>query len=64
VHAGLAVISVGRNNDYGHPSPVTVAELARLGMTIGRTDLDGDVCVAPVRGGSLRLEARSASTRG
>jgi competence protein ComEC len=45
VHARLALITVGLNNDYGHPSPLLLAELARLGVPARRTDLDGDVAV-------------------
>jgi competence protein ComEC len=44
-HARLALISVGRNNDYGHPSPLLLAELARLGIPTRRTDQDGDIAV-------------------
>ena len=45
VHARLALITVGLNNDYGHPSPVLLSELARLGVPARRTDLDGDIAV-------------------
>lgn len=45
VHARVAVISVGRHNDYGHPSPVLLGYLARLGLPVRRTDQDGDVAV-------------------
>jgi competence protein ComEC len=45
VHARLALITVGLDNDYGHPSPVLLSELARLGVPARRTDLDGDIAV-------------------
>jgi competence protein ComEC len=45
VHASLALVSVGVGNDYGHPSPLLIAELGRLGVPIRRTDADGDVAV-------------------
>jgi competence protein ComEC len=45
VHASLGVISVGLHNDYGHPSPVLLTHLARLGVPVLRTDRDGDVAV-------------------
>ena len=45
VHARVAVISVGLHNDYGHPSPLLLADLARIGVPVRRTDLDGDVAV-------------------
>jgi competence protein ComEC len=42
----LAVISVGLNNDYGHPTPSTLATLAAdHGLRVYRTDLQGRVTV-------------------
>ncbi len=42
----LAVISVGRDNDYGHPAPSTLAALATIpGLRVYRTDEAGDVVV-------------------
>jgi competence protein ComEC len=42
----LAVISVGRGNDYGHPTESTLAALQRApGLVVYRTDLDGTVTV-------------------
>jgi competence protein ComEC len=43
--AELAVISAGRDNDYGHPAPQALDLLARLGVEVARTDLLGDVAV-------------------
>jgi len=65
VHARVAVASVGLHNDYGHPSPVLLAELARLGVPLRRTDRDGDVAVT-TDSGRLRTVVRgtSASTVG
>jgi competence protein ComEC len=42
----VAVISCGRDNDYGHPRPETLAALAaRPGLAVFRTDVDGRVVV-------------------
>ena len=42
----IAVISVGENNDYGHPTPSTLAALERApGLELYRTDRDGRVTV-------------------
>jgi hypothetical protein len=60
VHAQLALVSVGRDNDYGHPSPLLIAEMARLGVPVRRTDQDGDIAV--LRDGS-RLVPVVHSTR-
>ena len=38
-----AVISVGRNNHYGHPAPEVLARLARHGVTVFRTDQRGTI---------------------
>jgi competence protein ComEC len=45
VGARIGTISVGLHNDYGHPSPRLLLELATLGMPARRTDLDGDVAI-------------------
>jgi competence protein ComEC len=50
--ARLAVISVGADNDYGHPAPETVAGLAATGERVLRTDRGGSVAVVE-RGGRL-----------
>jgi competence protein ComEC len=41
----VAVISVGANNDYGHPAPRTIRLLLGTGARVERTDQDGDVAV-------------------
>ena len=41
----VAVISVGRGNSYGHPTPETLERLARAGADIYRTDRDGTVTI-------------------
>ncbi|HVX45195.1 MAG TPA: ComEC/Rec2 family competence protein [Mycobacteriales bacterium] len=50
VHARLGVISVGADNEYGHPTPTLLAALARDQMTVARTDLRGTVAVCDVHG--------------
>jgi competence protein ComEC len=41
----LALISVGRSNTYGHPSPVVLHEFARRAVPVLRTDLVGTTVV-------------------
>jgi competence protein ComEC len=43
--ARVAVISVGADNDYGHPAQSTLDVLAATGAVVRRTDRDGDVVV-------------------
>ena len=37
------VVSVGRNNVYGHPAPQAMARYAATGAEVLRTDQNGDV---------------------
>jgi competence protein ComEC len=55
--ARLAVVSVGADNGYGHPSDETLEPLSQAGMQLGRTDLDGDLAVV-VDDGGPRLVTR------
>jgi competence protein ComEC len=42
----VAVVSVGRENEYGHPTPSTMATLTGFsGLDVYRTDLDGRVTI-------------------
>ncbi|HET7900762.1 MAG TPA: DNA internalization-related competence protein ComEC/Rec2 [Candidatus Nanopelagicales bacterium] len=44
----VALIGVGVDNDYGHPSARTVADYRAVGSVVGRTDVDGDLAVVPL----------------
>ena len=42
----VAVVSVGADNDYGHPAPSTLAALADVpGLAVHRTDRDGRIVI-------------------
>ncbi len=41
----IAIISVGVDNDYGHPSTFVIDRLTRAGAQVFRTDLDGTIRV-------------------
>ena len=43
LHPRIALISVGADNDYGHPAPATIARLQGSGAQVFRTDLDGSI---------------------
>ncbi|HVA26752.1 MAG TPA: hypothetical protein VNF68_01125 [Candidatus Baltobacteraceae bacterium] len=45
VHPRYAIISVGRNNMFGHPAPSTVETLQRAGATVYRTDQNAAVTI-------------------
>ena len=43
VRPELVVISAGRRNRYGHPSPELLRQLRRKGVAVARTDRDGTI---------------------
>ncbi|NHA69474.1 ComEC/Rec2 family competence protein [Phycicoccus flavus] len=55
VRAPVGVVSVGEDNDYGHPTPSHLALLRRMGYTVYRTDERGDVAVVEDAGGAVRV---------
>lgn len=58
VRAPVAVISVGADNDYGHPAPSHLSLLHRLGYAVYRTDQVGDVALVETP------EGAAVATRG
>lgn len=54
----LALVSVGRDNPYGHPAARTVEALRTGGAVVLRTDLDGAIAVTGA-GSRLRAVGRS-----
>lgn len=64
VSPGLAVISCGQDNSYGHPHRETLSTFAEFDVTVLRTDRDGSVVVWPGEGGlrwSTAAEAANAA---
>ena len=55
VSPAYAVISVGVDNTYGHPSPETLARLQDVGAAICRTDTEGSVAFRVIEGRLDRL---------
>jgi competence protein ComEC len=62
VRPALAVISVGENNQFGHPSPETLRELEAVGAKVMRTDRDGAVTTR-VRGDRWWAEAYTSRAK-
>ncbi|EHR60399.1 ComEC/Rec2 family competence protein [Saccharomonospora cyanea] len=58
----IAVTSVGADNSYGHPSPVTLKVLAGVGSLVTRTDTGGDTAVV-VDEGEPAVVTRGAAPR-
>ncbi|MER7954927.1 ComEC/Rec2 family competence protein [Streptomyces sp. NPDC096030] len=55
VRPRLALVSAGRDNPYGHPSPRTVEALRTGGAEVLRTDRDGAVAVTGAGAGLLAV---------
>ncbi|MCF0141623.1 MAG: hypothetical protein HUJ78_06420 [Mogibacterium sp.] len=52
----VAVISVGRNNIYGHPHEQTLTRLEERGIKTYRTDLQGAIGIDVKRNGKYSIE--------
>ena len=46
LHPDVAVVSVGRENPFGHPAPSVLARYAACAIPVWRTDRDGAVAMA------------------
>lgn len=57
VHPGIAIISVGAGNKYGHPSSDVLRALANAGAEVLRTDESGTIVVR-TDGSQIEVEAR------
>jgi competence protein ComEC len=55
VRASVALIGVGADNEYGHPTAETLDVLAGAGSTVARSDLNGIVLVWRTSTGELRV---------
>ncbi|MBV6727420.1 ComEC/Rec2 family competence protein [Nocardioides daeguensis] len=54
----VALVSVGADNDYGHPSAAVLRGLQGAGARVLRTDRDGDVAVVADGSGVVRTVSR------
>jgi competence protein ComEC len=53
----VALVTVGQQNTYGHPSTRTLADLRAAGAVVARTDIDGDVAVVAPSGAEAQTPA-------
>lgn len=58
LHAELALVSVGADNDYGHPDAPLLARLRGAGAEVHRTDEEGDLAVVRQPDGGLATATR------
>ncbi|WP_193753572.1 hypothetical protein [Microbacterium testaceum] len=49
---------MGAENRYGHPTATLLSTLSTLGVTVGRTDTDGDLAVSMDDGKLVLWRAR------
>jgi competence protein ComEC len=56
-NAEIAFISVGKENDYGHPAPGTISLYELTGSRVFRTDLMGDLAIV-VEDSKIRVATR------
>ena len=54
----VAIISVGEDNDYGHPAPSLLHALESRGFAVHRTDLEGDIAVVVDPNGRRTIHTR------
>ena len=57
------LVSVGADNDFGHPSPEIMELLSSRGIPVARTDLLGDLEVDVDRAGNFRIHGQRRSVR-
>lgn len=62
--ARVALIGVGAENSYGHPTPMILKALQQAGMHCFRTDLNGTIRLRASRTGELIVTGRSAPASG
>ena len=61
VRPDVAVISVGRSNNFGHPSPLVLKRYEQAGSRLFRTDQDGAITI-DTDGTSLEISTFTGST--
>ena len=63
VYPKYAIISVGKNNDYNHPSDIVINKLNKIGTTIYRTDKDGTI-ILKSDGEGITIDTKNTDTNG
>lgn len=57
-----AIVSCGKNNDYGHPHKVTLQKLAAAKVQVFRTDLQGTIVVT-TDGTTIKINKKASSVK-
>lgn len=54
----IAVIGVGENNSFGHPSERTLQTLKVLDIEVYRTDIYGEICIEYTKKGKIKTKEK------
>lgn len=54
----IAVIGVGENNSFGHPSEITLQTLELLDTKVYRTDIYGEICIEYTKKGKIKTKEK------
>ncbi len=52
----IALIGVGKNNAFGHPSEKTLVNLKDINCKIYRTDLNGEISIIVEHNGKIKIQ--------
>lgn len=58
IHPKIAIISVGKNNRFGHPHKFTLEKLQKIGAIIFRTDLNGTIEITVDKNGEIKIKTQ------
>lgn len=58
INPKVAVIGVGKNNNFGHPSKVVIERLKSLNCSIYRTDLNGEISIKVNNNSRIRIKTK------
>ena len=56
IKPNIALIGVGKDNNFGHPNEIIINRLSGYGTKIYRTDLDGEIGIEVNRKGKIRVK--------
>lgn len=63
VNPKYAIISVGKNNNYGHPAINTISKLNKLNIETHRTDEEGTIIIES-NGNGIKISSEQTNTNG
>lgn len=55
VNPKIALIGVGKNNKFGHPTDTVIEKLEKIKAKIYRTDLNGEISIFVNKKGKIKI---------